>query len=253
MSRPPTDLLALVGVASLAVAATVFFPDWEGMRVLAASLLVLGLPGYALTAALFPPPNRLRPAEEALLSVGLSVFVPIIGGVVLSFTAWGLDANTWAAWLWTVTVLAGGVAEWRRPPAAVNLTPSPARRVGIWTWLGLTSALVLAGGAVWLGSQPASSQSVEGYTLFWLLPDEADAGALRVGIESQEFTRTHYRLALLIDGQLWQRWPALELATGEKWETDLSLLSPAGQVEARLYRADQPEVLYRHVTLKLDP
>ena len=254
MSRQPGDLVAAVVVAATCGVLTLLTPGDSAVRLVVALPLVFVLPGYAITAALFLR-RSLRIPEQVLCSVGLSLVVVIMGGFALHWTPWGLRAESWAIFLFCVTLGASVIARMRRrrgrPVAATPLNVGLDSRQGL--LLGL-AALVIAA-AVGLARTPMPPQGIQGYTLLWILPaSDGNPNAVRLGVSSREFTPTEYRLQVLVDGQIAQEWPALQLAPGEDWETAASVpgnSSNTHTVEAMLYRLDAPNDVYRRVTLRL--
>lgn len=97
-------------------------------RVVLGFLVVFALPGYAVTALLFPtvsvPLDRhpgagpdvsvLRPVEWVVLTVGLSIAIVPLVGFVLNFTEWGITRRSITAGLVAVVVVAALVAMIRR-------------------------------------------------------------------------------------------------------------------------------------------
>lgn len=65
----------------------------ETLRLLLVLALLVVLPGWLLTKALFPRPGTLRPAERAYLSVAGGVVVLVLIGVVLGFLPHGDDGH----------------------------------------------------------------------------------------------------------------------------------------------------------------
>jgi hypothetical protein len=64
-----------------------------------------------------------------------------------------------------------------------------------------------------------------------------------------------YRLVAQRGGYTIREWPALVLKDDDRWEAtiELSARQPgSGPIKARLYRADEPNIVYRNVTLWLD-
>lgn len=128
----PPDLAAVLVVVLLTDALALVWSSPAGhLRIAAGLLFVFWAPGYAVTAALFPRhgggtgPGSLRAArisgvERAALSMGLSVgLVPLVG-LVLNFTPWGIRPVPVLAALSALTVAATAVAVGRRlalPPA----------------------------------------------------------------------------------------------------------------------------------------
>src|SRR5690242_5859529 len=76
-------------------------------------LLALVLPGYALSAAVFRM-RSVRAAERAALTLGISLSVAVLGGLVLDALPSGLETQTWLFLLGGVTVTASVIALWRR-------------------------------------------------------------------------------------------------------------------------------------------
>lgn len=76
-------------------------------------LLALVLPGYALSAAVFRM-RSVRTAERAALTLGISLSVAVLGGLVLDALPGGLETQTWLFLLGGVSVTASVIALWRR-------------------------------------------------------------------------------------------------------------------------------------------
>lgn len=62
--------------------------------------MVLFLPGYSLVEALYPGEGELSPLERLALSIGLSLALVPLTGLILNYTPWGIRLNS------TVTALA---------------------------------------------------------------------------------------------------------------------------------------------------
>jgi len=60
------------------------------LRYVAGSVTVLFLPGYVLVEALYPHEKDLSPLERLALSIGLSLAVVPLIGLVLNYTPWGI-------------------------------------------------------------------------------------------------------------------------------------------------------------------
>lgn len=59
-------------------------------RYILGSIAVLYLPGYLLIEALYPSPRELSPLERLALSIGLSLAVVPLIGLILNYTPWGI-------------------------------------------------------------------------------------------------------------------------------------------------------------------
>jgi len=54
------------------------------------TIYVLFLPGYVLVEALYPEERELKPLERLALSIGLSLAVVPLIGLILNYTPWGI-------------------------------------------------------------------------------------------------------------------------------------------------------------------
>ncbi len=221
--------------------------------------LVLVLPGYSLTSALFP--NRsLGVPERALFSLGLSLVVVILGGLVLNWTPFGLRASSWVVLLGSITLgtCAAGLLR-RRGQSVATLEWLRVGNIGLTVRQGLLLGLALAVlcGAVAISIIGAIRQPSPGYTQLWMLPKGSDhlTYTVQLGVSDMESSVMNYRLIITMDGTVVKVWDPIDLQPNQKWETTLVFpqTSHAGaiQVEAVLYRADFPLTAYRHVQLWL--
>ncbi|MFZ8782554.1 MAG: DUF1616 domain-containing protein [Desulfurococcaceae archaeon] len=83
-------LVVLVASTLLVVYATSTLPQLLVVRYFLGTLYVLYLPGYALVEALYPEERDLKPLERLALSIGLSLAVVPLIGLVLNYTPWGI-------------------------------------------------------------------------------------------------------------------------------------------------------------------
>jgi len=65
-------------------------PPYVYFRYVVGSLFVLYLPGFALIEALYPKKEDLEPLERLALSIGLSLALVPLVGLVLNYTPWGI-------------------------------------------------------------------------------------------------------------------------------------------------------------------
>ena len=105
------------GLTVLAVLSVALVPDVfpiNAVRWLLGSIFVLYLPGYALIQLLFPQrTSELDGLERFALSIGLSLaLVPLIG-LMLNYTPWGIRLGPVVASLSAFTVLCGVAAAAR--------------------------------------------------------------------------------------------------------------------------------------------
>ena len=90
-----SNLVLAMAVAGVAMAIVLLDFAPPPIRIAATLPLVILLPGYALTSALFARQTTELPIG-LLLSVGLSLAITILEGLLLNLTPWGLQATSWA-------------------------------------------------------------------------------------------------------------------------------------------------------------
>lgn len=247
MFRTRIDVMLVLALAGAAVT----FADIPAMVIRAplAVALVAVLPGYAITRAV-----RLRDAglpAHLLLALGMSMAITGLSGFVLNWTPWGLQAHSWAVLLSGITVVAAIIALIRRDPRAISpATPRPQRmwRAPQTALLVMALCVVVAAGTVsYLG---ATHQPRKGFTQLWMVPERnVGPNALRLGVRSEEMNATRYRLDVRIEGQVVQEFSVPALQPDAQWQTIVVLPDGAQAVDADLYKADEPDQVYRHTAL----
>lgn len=219
-------------------------------------LLVLVLPGYALTTALFTP-QQLGWAERLLLSMGASIALAIVGSVALRQSGVQLQAPYWIG-LSVVVTVGAALSVWlmRRPQDVVAEAPLQVRLNS--SHLVLLGLAVLVTSVAFTTSRSAASSAIyQGYTILWLTPQEGTTPQrLQLGVTSKELTTTTYTVQIKVDDQVAQEWPELQLAPHQNWQASLEVPSEQmaqSTVEVLLYRLGQPETPYRRVVLRPQP
>ncbi len=108
-------------VAALMVAASLLSVYYSGLtpalaasRIVFGSLLTLFLPGYSLIETLYPREDELSPIERLALSIGLSLAIVPLVGLVLNYTPWGIRLDPTMAALSTLTLALLLVSAYRK-------------------------------------------------------------------------------------------------------------------------------------------
>jgi len=107
----------LVSVVTLTTLSIYLFPQkppYLYLRYAVGSLSVLYLPGSALIEALYPKKEDLEPLERLALSIGLSLALVPLVGLVLNYTPWGIRLNPIFASLSLLTIALAVVAVYRK-------------------------------------------------------------------------------------------------------------------------------------------
>jgi len=271
MNRKSFDLALVCTLALAALVLTVLGVSSPTLRLLLGLPLVLVLPGYALTAALFPH-RALGGADRALFTLGLSLSTAILCGFVLNRTPWGLRPESWAVILSTAVLgssliafarrrlsLASAASETDDEPVQTARSSAAARprlTLGVGQSLLLGLAIAMIAGAVLLARGEAALRPAPEVIELWMLPgDTAASPTLHVGLNSVGPAAGDFRLQIERGGYIIHEWLSLSIVPGQQWEQTLSLQGQQpgnGAFEAHLYRAEEPNVLYRRVALWLD-
>ncbi len=212
---------------------------WIGMA------LALILPGYAVSVALW---SQVDVAERMLYSLGLTLGLDILGGLILHVTPWGLNPLSWVAWLGGIT-LAGCAAAWHRRRTAKVEAELPRLRLDPGLLFGLGIALVIGVLAVFTAQASARQRGLP-FTQLWALgANTAGTCHLQVGILNQENKPQSYELIVAIDGYGYELLTHADLASNEPWTALLALPCPTQTVHVDLYRSEDPKEIYRSVEL----
>ncbi len=247
--RKNLDLL-VTAVVALAGTATVLLVDGGVVRGAGGVLLVLMLPGYSLQAALVPA-RGLESSARLALTLGLSIALAVLAGLVLDVTGIGFGAVEWAAALCVLTVAGCLAAALRRRRAAATVLTGP--RVTVPSWKVLVPFLVaglLAASAVVVSRESALNQERgDRFTQLSLLPVEGHPGAYFAEVSNREHRRRVYVLRAFAGSTPVGPDRTLRLDPGKTRRVKLS--EPRGNLgnrfEARLSLATSPDRVYRRV------
>lgn len=259
-----TNLLVVIILTIAAVVLVFIVPSqWLLLRVLTLPLVFV-LPGYAMVRALFPG-KPFGNAERIIFSLGISLSIVIISGLLLNLTPFGLQERSWAVLLGVITLGASVVTilrQRRQGETAERWAGFKDLHFTFRQGLLLGIAALIVGGAFAVSIIGAQQQARAGFTQLWMLPASGTSkvnNSVRLGLSNKESTPMQYHLAVDINGKLIKDWPAIDLSPNQQWEFTLvlqkslpasSATTPA-KIEALLYRANDPKTLYRHVVLWL--
>ena len=270
------DLIAIMALTALLLP-LIYAVPLEPVRIVLGLLLVLFFPGYVLLAALFPRRENLGGIERVALSLGLSLALVPLLGLILNFTPWGIRLTPIVLVLSLWTTLFALLAWWQRRRAApeerfeIRWQPvaawirKPRRPLEVVLGLFLIVAVMAVGGVIaWRVQQPIPGES---FTEFYVLGEEwraqeyptllwvEQSQEYNVGIVNHEGEAVTYTIRSFLGGVQVGSVGPLTLKDGDKWEGQISVTpASAGEqqkLELRLYRDTGNEV-YQRVHLFVD-
>jgi uncharacterized membrane protein len=237
-------------MAAVACALIAALVPLEIVRLIAALPLALFLPGYAVIAAAFGS-QELAPQKRLLLSVATSLMVLVLGTFVLNVFPFGLTTASWAVLLPVVVIAACRGAAMRRGRAAEGKKRSDPRPRPSPVAVAIGAlALLIAIAAVALAQKPLPADDAVGFTALWILPTDSHEDAVDVGVISNQQHPTSYRLQVSL-GKNQSKTYRVHLDPGEERAFEVAVPpKPSGRthVVASLYRAAEPQKIYRRVT-----
>jgi uncharacterized membrane protein len=218
----PSDLYVAVGYAIVTAAVLLTLSVGN----LLAILLVLFVPGYVLVAALFPGPLALHKSdidwiERIALSLGLSVAVVPLIGLLLNFTPFGIRFAPIVAAISLFTVGVGYVAIRRRMRLPVDRRLSLTIELTFPKWkeysaldkglsIAFGASIVVASGTLaYIVLEPRPAET---FTGFYILGPAGSAsgyptnltlnepGSVILGIANHEFATVNYTVRIDIVG-----------------------------------------------------
>jgi uncharacterized membrane protein len=259
-----TILLGVMGVLGLAELITSGIFGLSNP--LFGALFVFILPGYVVAATVFDL-RSWRLAERILLSVGLSVAIDIVSGLLINLSSDGLVTTSWGAVLGAITVggaLVALVRWWGKPTrrqADAAMPPDLRKKSFRDTYfasplvcvMALVSVVTVAG-AFAISLFAAQNTPSAGFTQLWLLPPTGSA-SVQIGVRNEEQTTKEYIVQLTASGSLVYTWNNISLEPGQSWTTTAPLPADVANssfqvpVEATLYLADAPNQPYRQTLI----
>jgi hypothetical protein len=135
-TSPPIWYCATIALAAITTICVFTVPDnlypWVYSRYVLGAIFVLWLPGYALIKALFPEnktivekQNSLDTVERSALSIGLSLALVPIVGLLLNYSPWGIRLAPITLSLLALTLILATVALVREHNLQVSQAACP--------------------------------------------------------------------------------------------------------------------------------
>jgi len=214
------DLL-LINVLSVAlILAIVFIPD-SSLRIAMGLPFVLLFPGYTLICALFPGKRDLDGIERTSLSIGLSLAIVPLIGLMLNYTPFGIRLHTTVVSLFLFILLMSILSIYRRNKLPSESRFAPYLSVKIPKWRALRPdkivsvwfivCIVVVGGiTAYVASMPrvgerftefyvlGSGGKIENYPTNLTLGESA---TVILGVVNHEHEEVTYRIVIKLDNE----------------------------------------------------
>lgn len=250
--RNSPDLILIALWTAVAVFVGLIGVENTLIRLIFALPLVFFFPGYSVVSALYSR-RRLSDTARFLFAGALSIALTALGGLALHAVGIRLAPASWLLFLSLITLAAAVVASVRRGRRDASVHAGIGLGFSQFLLLGL--AVVLFGLAFGVAREGALQQDIPHFTQLWILPSEQETQTtVELGIRNEESRKVTYRLVASRGDELLGVWEPIELAAGEEWLTSITVpqtFISAEPIVANLYRLDEPDVVYRSVSLRL--
>ena len=220
------------------ILAVVFIPD-SPLRIAMGIPFILFFPGYTLICALFPGKKDIDGIERMALSIGLSLAVVPLIGLVLNYTPFSIRLHPTIVSLFLFTLLMSILSTYRRDklPSESRFAPYLSVKIPEWRALsmpnklmsvGLIVCIVIAGGlTAYVASMPRVG---ERFTEFYVLGSDGkienyptnltlgEGGTVILGVVNHEYEEVAYRIVIKLDNETIGSIDDITLNHEMKWE-----------------------------------
>jgi len=274
----PENELAVINLLSVILILGIVFVPSNVLRIILGLPFILFIPGYTLLAAFSPRRADLRLTERVALSLGLSIAVVVLMGLMLHYT-WGLGLYPIVVSLALFIFVTSSIAWYRRRRLPAEEGFSIRWHTDFLRWRAMSRlnrvlAIVLSafilGVVGTLAYVIVTPKAGEKFTEFYVLgldgkaenyPQEltvGDEGNVILGIANHEHEgNLVYRVEITINGEVNSIIGPLTLPNEEKWQNEVGFTPhKAGEnqkLEFILYKQgeDKPyKLLYLWVDVK---
>jgi len=236
------------------------------LRIALGLLFIIFFPGYTLLSTLYPKQDDLGNVERLALSLGLSIAIVPLIGLILNFTPWGIQLYPIAISIAIFIIVTSGVGWYRQRklPEANRFSITIKASLPNWTGmnkldkgLSISLAVAIVAALACLGYVVATPKQSEKFTEFYVLniegkaedyPSQVALGEpvnIIIGVTNNEYELASYRVSITIDGAENSQVYIGTLAHEEKWEEKVSFIPQVARenskVEFHLYKNGDTE------------
>lgn len=259
-----SELLLIISLVII-LTIVITFSSLNILRIILGLSFVLFLPGYTLIAALFPRKEGIGGIERVALSLGLSLAVVPLIGLILNYIPWGIRLESILYSLASFIIITSAIAWFRRKRLPIDERFSVEFHLAFPGWRGgrldgvLSIILVVAilGALGAMGYVIATPKIGEKFTELYILgienkatdyPRELKLGEearVIIGIVNNEYETISYRVVARINGVECNEVGPVVLEHDEKWEGKIIFIpevaGPNQKVEFFLYKNGEAE------------
>ena len=257
--------LILINLIVLILVITILLLPTNPIRIILGIPFLLFLPGYAMVAALFPRKQGLDGIQRAGLSLGMSVAIVPLIGLILNYTPWGITVEPVLGSIAAFILIMSVIAWVRRRQLPVDERFGIEFDIGVPGWTGNTRdraftillVMFVLGAIAAAGFAVATPKEGDNFTEFYILGEGAEAAyyprhvilgwdvMVTAGIFNHENETASYRLVVMLDGVKQTEIDSIVLVDNERWEQVVSITpEKAGEdqkIEFLLYRNGSTE------------
>jgi uncharacterized membrane protein len=276
--RVEKDLLWINILGTMLIVVTGLFPT-SFIRILIGVPFILFFPGYTLVCALFPRRQELDEIERIALSIGLSIAVVPLIGLMLNYTPFGIRLYPVLVSLFMLMFLMSVAARYRRNGLDVEERFVPSFSVSIPRWgemnkvdktlsVGLVAGVIVSGALI--SNFVATPRVGESFTEFYVLgptgkvegyPTNLTLGEesrVILGVINHEYEEVNYSIVIRFDNETIGRIDGIRLQHEERWEQNMTFApTKVGEklkLEFLLYANDRPEPYRKlHIWIIVNP
>jgi uncharacterized membrane protein len=240
------------------------------LRIALGIMFIIFFPGYTLLSTIFPKQTDLGNVERLALSLGLSIAIVALIGLVLNYTPWGIELYPIYISI-TIFIAVTSAVCWyrqRKLPEANRL--SVTIKAGLPNWTGMSKldkglsislAVAIVAALACLGYVVATPKQSKKFTEFYILsiegkaenyPSEVALGKpvnMIIGVINNEYEPASYYVVITIDGLENSQVYIDTLAHEEKWEESVSFVPQVARenskVEFHLYKNGDTEPYFK--------
>lgn len=259
MRHKNLDLTLILAIIIIYAIYSMFFSSILIIGIILALPLTFLFTGYTLIDILshkIPFTN----IQRFVFSIGLSITIDILGGIILNFFPIGLRRISWTALLGLLVMVFALIAMYLRRRSSSRETQLSLKpfRIHAYGYILVSLSILLVILSVRYSAIQEAQQPHTNFTQLWLLPSAKvnNSCNLSIGVHNFETTSTTYYITLELNNLRAHTWQSVALAPQQEWNQSISIpltKTSTLYVKVNLYKVNQLKTPYREVHMTLQP